>query len=286
MFTKGISYWAFPGSGDGSKPINEAFAEAAAAGFESIEACMSETGDVSLTTTEQQAKQIIKQAEQAGIRISSVATGLFWGKSLSSSNPVVRQEAINIGKKLIDVAAWLNAGAVLVIPGSVDVFFDPNSELIDFNTVWDRATESVGILAEHAKQAKIAVGLENVWNKFLTGPGEYCQFIDQFSTEYVGAYFDVGNCMPYGYPEHWIKALGSRIKRIHLKDFRRNVGTAEGFVDLLTGDVNWPAVLSALEQAGYNGYLTAEVMPGYGYSRYPKVLLDNTSRAMDAILGR
>ncbi len=286
MFTKGICYWSFPGGLDGSKPVIEAMAEAKEAGFESIELCLADTGDVSLKTTEAHARKIVKEAANCGIQISSVATGLLWGKSLTANSPVVRQEAIDICKQLIDVAAWLDAGAVLVIPGAVDVFFDPSAEVSGFDTVWSRATEAITALQGHAEAAKVAIGLENVWNKFLTGPAEFCQFIDQFHSEYVGAYFDVGNCMAYGYPEHWIQTLGKRIKRVHLKDFRRGVGTGEGFVDLLAGDVNWPAVLKAFEGAGYDGYLTAEMMPGYGYTRYPQVLIDNTSRAMDAILGR
>lgn len=285
MFVKGISYWSFPGGLEGSAPVAKVFADAKKAGFESVEVCLSETGDVSLQTTEQSAKDIIKAAnDDAGIKISSVATGLFWGKSLSANDPKVRAEALEYAKKLIDVAAWLDAGAVLLIPGAVDVFFDPSAEVVDYSAVWDRATEAVGALVPQAEAAKIAIGIENVWNKFLVGPMELKVFIDQFNSDWVGSYFDVGNCMNVGYPEQWIKVLGKRIKRVHLKDFRRAAGTADGFVDLLSGDVNWPAVIKALHEVGYDSFLTAEMIPLY--ANYPEVLVDNTSRAMDAILGR
>jgi L-ribulose-5-phosphate 3-epimerase len=283
MFIKGISYWSFPGGFAGTKPVREAFVEARKAGYESIEVCLSETGDVSLETTELQAKSIQKAAVDAGIRISSVACGLFWSKSLTANDPMIRTEALEIGKKLIDVAHWLDAGAVLVIPGAVDVFFDPASEVIDCNVVYQRSTEAIESLLPNAEAAQITLGIENVWNKFLVGPHEYSVFIDQFQSKWVKAYFDVGNCMPFGYPEQWIKHLGKRITRVHLKDFKRGVGTVEGFCDLLAGDVNWPAVMTALEEIGYNGFLTAEM--GL-YRHHPEVVLDNTSRAMDAMLGR
>ena len=283
MFIKSISYWSFPGGLEGTKPVAKAFAEAKKAGFEAVEACLSETGDVSLETTEKSAKAIIKAADAAGVRISSVATGLFWGKSLTANDPKIRSEAMEIAKKLIDVAAWLEAGAVLVIPGAVNVFFDPASEVVDFDTVYKRATDAIGALACQAKASKVAIGVENVWNMFLTGPAEYRAFIDQFNSEWVGAYFDVGNCMIVGYPEHWIRALGKRIKRVHLKDFRRAVGTLDGFVDLLSGDVNWPQVTRALREVGYDSFLTAEMIPLYKH--HPEVLIANTSRAMDAIIG-
>ena len=284
MLTKGISYWSFPGGLEGTKPVAEAFGEAKRAGFESVEVCLSETGDVSMETTEKSAKEIVGQARDAGIRISSVATGLFWDKSLTASDEQVRAQAMDIGRQLINVAAWLELDAVLLIPGAVDVFFNPASEVVDYQDVWDRATSAVEGLLPQAKAAGVAICVENVWNKFLIGPMEIKSFIDQFQSEYVRSYFDVGNAMLVGYPEHWIRILGERIKRVHFKDFRCSAGTADGFVDLLSGDVNWPGVIEALADVGYDGFVTAEMIPIYKH--YPEALIENTSRAMDAILRR
>jgi hexulose-6-phosphate isomerase len=153
---------------------------------------------------------------------------------------------------------------------------------VDYDTVHKRASDAVGSLIAQASAARIAIGIENVWNKFLVDPFAMRAFIDQFGSEWVGAYFDVGNSMLVGYPEQWIRILGRRIKRVHLKDFRRAVGTADGFVDLLAGDVNWPAVMAALREVGYSGPLTAEMIPAYTHC--PEVIVENTSRAMDAIL--
>ena len=281
---KGISYWSFPGGLEGAKPTAEAFAEAKKAGFDAVEVCLGETGEVSLATTERSAKQVLRAARNAGVEIPSVATGLFWGKPLTANDPKVRAEALEIGKKLIEVAAWLETGAVLVVPGAVDVFFDPGGEVVDYDTVYGRASDAISELIRYAEAAKVVIGIENVWNKFLLSPVEMKAFVDQFESEWVGAYFDVGNCLLYSYPEHWIRTLGKRITRVHLKDFRRNVGTVDGFVDLLAGDVNWPEVISALKEVGYDDCLTAEMVPTYKH--YPEVLIGNTSRAMDAILGR
>ncbi|RKY67851.1 MAG: sugar phosphate isomerase/epimerase, partial [Candidatus Latescibacterota bacterium] len=139
-------------------------------------------------------------------------------------------------------------------------------------------------LAPVAEQLKVAVCVENVWNKFLLSPLEMRDFVDAVDSEYVGVYFDVGNVIPMGYPEHWIQILGKRIKRVHFKDFRRNVGTLDGFVDLLEGDVNWPEVMAALRRIGYNSYATAEMIPPY--THHPEALVCNTSRSMDYILKR
>ncbi len=282
MFIKSISYWSFQGGLEGTVPVVDVFTRAKKAGFEAVEVALSGAGDLCLSTTEKEAKNIVRAAGDAGIQISSVATGLFWGKSLSADDPKVRAEALDIANRLIETAAWLEAGAVLLIPGAVDVFFDPSAAVVNYDTVYKRATDSVFSLIPQAEAAKVAIGIENVWNKFLVDPFAMRAFIDQFNSAWIGSYFDVGNSMLVGYPEQWIRIQGKRIKRVHLKDFRRSVGTADAFVDLLSGDVNWPEVMKALREVGYSGPLTAEMIPIYKH--WPEVLIENTSRAMDAIL--
>ncbi len=113
---------------------------------------------------------------------------------------------------------------------------------------------------------------------------ELAAFIDSFESEWLGAYVDVANILPYGFPEQWLRILGPRVVGVHFKDFRRAVGTVEGFVDLLEGDVNWPEVMLALDEIQYAGPIAAEMIPLYRH--HPLVRVANTSRAMDAILGR
>jgi hexulose-6-phosphate isomerase len=123
----------------------------------------------------------------------------------------------------------------------------------------------------------VAIGVENVWNKFLLSPLEMRDFLDKIASENVACYFDVGNVVLTGYPEQWIDILGHRIKRVHLKDFKRSVGTLDGFCDLLDGDVDYAAVMAALRRVGYDGPLTAEFFNCEGK-------LEQLSSAMDRIL--
>jgi hexulose-6-phosphate isomerase len=127
----------------------------------------------------------------------------------------------------------------------------------------------------------VAIGIENVWNGFLLSPLEMRAFVDSFASPWVFAWYDVGNTLAFGRPEHWIRILDRRIRRLHVKDYRRAVGTAAGFVDLLAGDVEWPAVMAALRAIGYRGWCTAELGP---YRHAPQVLIGNTARALAAIL--
>jgi len=272
---KSINYWSF----EGGKPLAQAFGEAKEKGFEAVEVCMGDAGDLTPETTEDECKAIKKEAEKAGVEIASVATGLYWQYSLTDDREEVREKARGITRSLLERAAWLGVDAVLVVPGAVDIFFKPDAPAVPYDVVWKRSLEALQELAPFAEKAGVAIGVENVWNKFLLSPLEMRSFVDEIKSDYVGVYFDVGNVILFGYPEQWIRILGDRIKRVHIKDFKRSVATAQGFCDLLEGDVNWPQVMKALKEIGYDGYITAEMMP------WRPDLLDVTSKAMDKILG-
>jgi len=161
----------------------------------------------------------------------------------------------------------------LVVPGAVNVAFEPGSEIVEYDVAYERALSALKELAPVAEELKVSIGVENVWNKFLLSPMEMRDFIDAVGSPYVGSYFDVGNVLFCGYPEHWVKILGSRIKKVHFKDYRRNVGSLDGFVDLLAGDVDYKSVKAALDKIGYDNWVTAEMLPPY--AQYPETIIYN-----------
>ncbi|MBM7568907.1 sugar phosphate isomerase/epimerase family protein [Paenibacillus sacheonensis] len=277
---KGINIWSF----SEQTSIAEAIAIAKDAGFEGIELSLNETGPLSLESSEQEIGDIRKQAEDAGIALTSLASGLYWSYSMTSANEDNRRKAQDIVKKQLEAAAILGVDTILVIPGAVGVDFIPGSEVVPYDRAYDLALEAITKLAEDAEAAKVAIGIENVWNKFLLSPLEMRQFIDAAGSDYVGAYFDVGNVVHAGYPEHWIRILNRRIKKVHFKDYRRESGGLSGFVDLLAGDVNYPEVVKALEEIGYDDFVIGEMIPPY--THHAKQIITNTSASMSAILGR
>ncbi len=276
---KGINVWSFPGGMN----LTERMELAKKAGFEGIEPALNETGELSLESTEKEILEIRKRAEDIGIPLTSLATGLYWNYSLTSEQKDVREKAKDIVRKQLEAAALLGVDTILVVPGVVGVDFMAGGEVVEYDRAYEYALEALQELAKDAQEAGVSIGVENVWNKFLLSPLEMRDFIDRVGSEYVGAYFDVGNVISTGYPEHWIKILGKRIKKVHFKDYRRAVGTITGFVDLLAGDVDYPKVIEELEAIGYKDYVIAEMGV---YARYPEQIVWNTSRAMDVILGR
>ncbi|MGG1555386.1 sugar phosphate isomerase/epimerase family protein [Paenibacillus ferrarius] len=277
---KGINIWSFPGT----LKVNECIDIAKKAGFDGIELALNETGELSLESSEKEVAAYRQYAEDKGIQLSSLASGLYWSYPPTSSKAETRQKAKDIVKKQLEHAATLGVDTILVVPGAVGVDFIPDSEVVPYDQAYDNALEAFTELAAEAEAHKVSIGLENVWNKFLLSPLEMRDFIDKVGSPYVGAYFDVGNVVFSGYPEHWIAILKDRIKKVHFKDYRRAAGGLHGFVDLLAGDVNYPEVMKALQAVGYDDYVIAEMIPGY--THHGEQIIYNTSGAMDAILGR
>lgn len=291
---KGINIWSFPSRWT----IEECISVTKKADFEGIELVLNETGAMSLESSQDEITGYRRSAEKAGIEISGLATGLFWRYSLTSNREDIRRKAMDIVRKQIDVASWLGADTILVVPGVVGCDFKPDmvvpdlghdgfysgSEIVEYDAAYDRSLSAIKELIPYAAKKKVVIGIENVWNKFLLSPLEMRDFVDKAASEYLGVYFDVGNVVYTGYPEQWIRILGKRIKKLHLKDYRREAGNLSGFVDLLAGDVDYVRVVERLREIGYDGFLNAEMTPAY--RDYPEQILYNTSKAMDRILGR
>ena len=277
---KGISIWSFP---EGS--LLDSFKLAADAGFEGVEVALDENaGEITLQSTEKELSAIKQQANDCGLSLYSVASGLYWSYFLNDENEAIRSKAQDIVKKQLEVAAILGCESILVIPGCVNAQFAAPGKVMDYETCYNRSLESILKVKEYAESYKVEIGLENVWNKFLLSPLEMRDFIDKVDSPYVGAYLDIGNTLANGFPEHWIRSLNSRIKKVHFKDYRMEAGGLHGFVDLLAGDVNYPAVTEELKKIGYDNWVTAEMIPNYKH--YTKTIIYNTSNAMDSILGR
>lgn len=289
---KGINCWALPQT----MSLKEQFRFAAEVGYEGIELSLTEKGVLPFDASPGVLAKIRAEAEECGIQIHSICCSLNWQASLTSDRPEIREKAKANIRRQVDVAKALGAGAVLALPGFVSVgftsqelFADPNeqsyfpgSEIIDYETAWNRAVEAFRELAPYGEKNQVLICAENLWSKFLLSPMEMRHFLDEIGSPWVKAYLDVGNMMLYGYPEHWITCLGrDRIGRVHLKDFRRCVGTLGGFVELMTGDVDFPTVIRNLREIGYDGYVTAEIN---AYRHYPKQTAYNCIAAMNAML--
>lgn len=233
-------------------PLADKFKVARDAGFDGIE-LNSPTGlDIS---------EILDAKEKSGIELPSVINKDHWSKPLSDPDPAVRAQCIESVAKSMEEIKELGGDTVLVVPGVVN-------EKVSYEQAYITSQNSIRELIPYAEKTGIQIGLENVWNNFLISPVEAKRFVDEINHPLVGWYFDVGNVLRYGWPEHWIRTLNKRIMKLHIKEFSRELmnskGLWEGFkVDLLKGDNNWPVVMQAVREVNHaGGWLVAEVSGG------------------------
>lgn len=247
------------------------------AGFAGVEVTIGEQGELTPDASPDECARIVAEAAKAGIVLTGLASGFGWGAPMTCQDESVRKRGIELNRGALRVARQLGIDAILVVPGGVGADFIPDFQGAPYDVAYDNALSALKQLAPLAEELGVTLGVENVWNKFLLSPLEMRDFLDKIGSPRVGSYFDVGNVVATGYPQQWIRILGERIRRVHFKDFKREVATIDGFCDLLDGDTDYAAVMNGLRAIGYDGPVAAEFFDVEG--DLPKI-----SAAMDRIL--
>ena len=273
---QGVSFFTF------GEDVNlkEAMGQCAKAGYEGVELIVSETGELNMKTTEKEMLAMKDMAEGMGLSICSVGAWNLWANNLVSDDKKIAAYAKDIVRQQITAAAVCGADTILVVPGYVGTPFGPG--IVSYDVAYDRAQEALSELSEFAAQMKVCIGVENVWNKFLLSPLEMKRFLDEIGSDYVGAYFDVGNIIYIGYPDQWIRILGKRIKKLHFCDCRFDSCGLSMFVDLFEGDVDYEAVMHAVRDIGYDDWAVVEFLPNY--KRFPYQSVINAKLSMNEIM--
>jgi L-ribulose-5-phosphate 3-epimerase len=225
------------------------FALAREAGFDAIE--------MQTIASAEQAAEIRDAATKSGLRIHSVMNMDHWRFPLSSADrEVVGKSVAGMEQSLRNAALW-GAETVLLVPAVVDA-------TTSYRDAWTRSQQVIRErLIPVARDLKVVIAVEEVWNKFLLSPLEFARYVDEFDSPFVKAYFDVGNVVFYGFPQDWIRALGPRIAKVHLKDFQLDRQNGRfAWKNLGEGDIDWTAVHQAFADVGYKGYVTTEVAAG------------------------
>jgi L-ribulose-5-phosphate 3-epimerase len=222
---------------------------------------------------QRKAEEIKKAADGANIRIDSVMNMDHWKYPLSSSESAVVEKSLAGMRTSMHNAKLWGSDAVLLVPAVVNA-------QTSYRDAWMRSQREIRKLIPLAEDLKIVIAIEEVWNKFLLSPLEMAAYIDEFQSPWIKAWFDVGNVLLYGYPQDWIRILGKRIVKVHLKDCK-HMQDRYAWVNLGDGDVDWAAVRQAFTEIGYAGSAVTELENGD-----EAYLRDVSSRVDRLVLGR
>jgi len=201
-------------------------------------------------------QEVLDAMQATGLKASSVCNSKHWDIPLSHSDKTIRQQGMEAMIVAMEDAKAYGTDAVLLVPGRVN-------QNVSYDDCWNRSTACIRQLLPVAQDLKVKICVENVWNNFILSPLEARSYVDQFNSPYVGFYFDCGNILVYGWPEQWIRILGYRIGRIHIKEYSKQIGDRQGRsagfgAKLTEGDVRWDDVMQQIRNEYTSGWLTTE----------------------------
>ena len=228
--------------------VMEKFQMAADTGFKGIEP--------NTIRTPEEVEEYREASEATGVKIHSIMNSDHWRYSLTDDDPEVVKQSVEGIKTSMQNAKDLGADAILLVPGIV-------TPQVRYVEVYERSQQQIRELLPLAEEMDVVIAIENVGNRFLMSPLEFAQYIDDFSSPYVKVYFDVGNVVRYGFPQDWIRTLGDRLVKLHIKRFEP--GREHALFDpedRRTEGIDWADVRKAIDEVGYKGYVSAEVRGG------------------------
>lgn len=222
--------------------VLEKFQALKAAGFEGVEPSSHMNQD-----------EVVRAFEVTGLKAASVCGSRHWSKTLSHQDEKVRAEGLEALKHTIRDAKRYGATSVLLVPGVVN-------KDVTYEQCWERSIAGIRAALPLCEETGVKIAVENVWNNFLMKPQQARDYLDAINSSWVGWHFDCGNMIKFGPSEEWVKVLGKRILKLHIKDYATAPGKGFG-VKLLEGDNHWPAIMSELDRIGYTGWAITE-QPG------------------------
>lgn len=248
-------------------PLTDRFKAIKDAGFDGIELNLPDDG---LTT-----EKIIEARDASGLEVAGIICTSHWSFPLSANDPGKRERTVNGLKYALKQGGEIGCKRVLLVPGTVE-------KDVTYEQCWQRSIEGIKRCIETAEQSKCAIAVENVWNRFINEPVAARRYLEEINSPWVGWHFDIGNCVTFGWPEHWVRTLGKKhLFNLHIKEYSRSKrdkhGPFAGFeVELMEGENDWPAVMKALDEVGYEGYGILEV--GGGDATRLKFLAERTDK--------
>ena len=233
----------------GRQDLEEDLSRARNLGYEAIELVFSDEGSPNIDASTSEIAAVGDACRRHGLDLCSMIAIRKDAGTLLSQSAAERAKRVTILERGFEIAEVLGVDALLLHPGALD----PKSS---YGATWDNFRDALRDLAPAAERHGTRIGIENVWNQFMLSPREARQLVDEVGSSAVGIYLDTANMILYGYPDMWIKELGRRIFKVHVKDFRRGEGD---WVQLMDGDTDWPAVMAELRGIGFDGALVSEV---------------------------
>jgi sugar phosphate isomerase/epimerase len=242
----GYSTWGMP-----TLPIDTAVEHLARLGFQGAEPTVIPGWSTELDTLDAAERRRIRRLfDEHGLEIPAVAGH----RSLIETDREAHAENWRRLTGSLDLCAeWAGPDgppALDTTLGGGPAQWEPQRQLI---------LERLGQLLEYAARRGVVIGLEPHVHSSLDTPEKSVWLLSQFNSPYLKLNFDISHFEVMGLPTaQTVAVLAPHSVHTHVKDQR---GTVPDFEFLIPGEgpFDFVAYLKAMDEAGYTGYITAEV---------------------------
>ena len=158
--------------------------------------------------------EVVEALDKTGLKAASVCCNTHWNLTLSHPSENIREKGLEGLRQTLRDAKRYGAGSVLLVPGVA-------RDGVSYEQCWERSIAQIRKAIPLAEELGVVIAIENVWNDFITKEGEALRYLEEINSPFVKWHFDIGNIIWFGDPIDWIKKLGKRIARLHIKEFSR-----------------------------------------------------------------
>ncbi|HZU14332.1 MAG TPA: sugar phosphate isomerase/epimerase family protein [Chloroflexota bacterium] len=239
--------------------------------------------DVFWTDQEREFEEVESAVRETGLPVSAYAIG----NDLVQTDAVDRADQVQSIRDGIDMARRLGTPRLRIFSGS-----EKDGVTAEDGVGW--IVEGLRSVAPYAEEQGVTLVLEN-HGLFAGRADQVRRIIESVGSPALRANLDTGNFLLVNQdPVEAVRELAPLAAYVHLKDFRRlppGAESAEAYTGIDgtryegtvigEGDVDLPGVLSALEAAGYDGWLSIE----YEGTGEPRAGLEGSLRNTETLLG-
>jgi sugar phosphate isomerase/epimerase len=261
-------------------PYEATIRRIAGLGFQAVELIAWDRQALDDYYTPQRIRELRRLLTDEGVELSEFVST---PRGMASPNPDIRAQAIDHFKRMVEVAVELGAGMVntvsptpfdLAVPRITDKHLrqEWSMELapgMDWRQNWYDYVELTQSCCAICEDAGIRYALEPHPYRLMRNAASMLRLIDQVGSPALGMNFDPSHLFPMGeLSEMAVYEVGDRIFHTHLSD---NDGTSNVHWRPGKGQIDWRAVLQALQAVGYDYVLSIELedVPGVAHAGQP-----------------
>lgn len=233
-------------------------------------ACLAETGYGGVEWTlahfdphrmsPKQLSDLVELTHSRGLQISDIVVQ----QDLVSLDESVRKDRIALVKECIKAGA--DCGIVIINLFSGPAPWDPTAPVlgkdIQQGEAWEMVWRAFDEFLPIAEQHNVTLAVEAVFEMLCRDYYTLLPLMNRYDSECLGVVMDPSHYALYRNDLRWaISQWGKRIKHVHLKDVigvPGPIGDTFMFPLLGEGVIDWKSFSAALDEVGYEGWMSVE----------------------------